>query len=57
MVERMRDSMPSESLRRIMGEILESVHEYFRLEDDTQFCESQLLQMESELRAYAKKDT
>ena len=53
---RLREALPSESLRRIMTELTEAVHEGFRLEEELQSCESQLLGMESDLRQYAKKD-
>lgn len=56
LMERMRDAMPSDGLQRILGEILETVNEQFRIEEDLQLCESQLLSLEGELRGYAKKD-
>ncbi len=37
-------------------EILESVNEQFRIEEEMQVCEEQLIGMEGELRGYAKKD-
>ena len=48
--------MPSDNLQRILNEILETVHEYFRIEDELQDFEGNLLMMEGELRSYAKKD-
>ena len=56
LIGRLREALPSESLRRIMVELTEAVHEGFRLEEELQTCESQLLGLESDLRQYAKKD-
>ena len=56
LVERIRDGMPSDNLRRVLGEILEAVHDCFRIEDELQAFEGSLLSLEGELRSYAKKD-
>ena len=55
-LERIRDGMPTDTLMRLIAEILDSLHECFRLEEDFQVCESNLIQMEGELRNYAKKE-
>lgn len=56
LMQRMSTGMPSQSLQRIVEEILETVHEQFRLEEEMQTCEEQLNGMEGELRGFAKKD-
>lgn len=48
--------MPSENLQRIFAEIIETIHESFKLEEESYECENALLGMEGELRTYAKKE-
>ena len=56
LIERLRDGMPSDSLQRVFGEIIETIHECFRVEEEVNECENSLLMMEGELRGYAKKE-
>lgn len=48
--------MPSDNLQRILSEIIETIHEGFRLEEDYQLTEQSLLLIEGELRSYTKKE-
>lgn len=56
LITKLRESMPNETLHRIFTEIVETVHEQFRLEDEYHLCETTLLNMENEVRVFAKKD-
>jgi hypothetical protein len=48
--------MPSENLRRVFQEIVESLYEDFKLTEELGETENNLQGMEGELRQYAKKE-
>ena len=56
LLDSIKDGMPTDSLQRVIAEIIGCVNEGFRIEEECQSCENQLLQMEGELRQYAKKE-
>ncbi|CDW83113.1 UNKNOWN [Stylonychia lemnae] len=56
LLEKIKEGMPTDNLQRIIAEIIASINERFRIEEECQSCESQLLQMEGELRQFAKKE-
>ena len=56
LIEKIAEIMPSESIRRILSEIIDSVYEQFKLGEESNELENTLLQMEGELRSYAKKE-
>ena len=43
LLERLRDSVPGDSLQRLFGDLLDTVQESFRLEEDCYGCETNLL--------------
>jgi hypothetical protein len=56
LLERLKDAMPSDQLQRIFSEIIETINEYFRLDEEYTTVEASLLLLEGELRSYTKKD-
>ena len=49
--------MPSHTLQTIFSEIIETIYEGFKIEEESSEVENSLLIMEGELRSYAKKET
>ncbi len=50
MIHRLKDAMPSPNLQRVLSEIIETIYEEFKIEEEQQETESNLLLMEGELR-------
>ena len=53
---RAKEAFPSETLKDVFGQIIESVHEGFQIEEDYSETEAALLSKEGELRQYAKRE-
>ena len=54
LLDRVRESLPSEELRRVFGDLVDTVRESFRLEEACEGCEGVLMAAENEMRQAAR---
>jgi len=54
--ERVRDIMPSESLKQVFATLVDNVYETFEVDQEFTQTETDLICRENELKQYAKKD-
>ena len=57
MVENIKQAMPSEDLQKLVSEMQDLTVNHFRLNEDFTQKEQALLEMENQLRVFAKSDT
>lgn len=57
MVENIKQAMPSEDLQKLVSEMQTLTVNHFRLNEDFTQKEQALLEMENQLRVFAKSDT
>ena len=53
---RIKEAFPSEPLREVFGQIIDTVHEGFKLEEEYSSTENDLNLKEGQLRQYAKRE-
>ena len=56
MLSRVREALPSSELQRVFGELVVTVEEGFRIEEECDRAEGELIGKEGELRACMKKE-
>ena len=56
LMTRAKEAFPSESLKEVFAQIIDSVHEGFKIEEEYTETENALLAKEGELRQYAKRE-
>ena len=56
LMARTNQAFPSESLREVFAQIIETVHEGFQIEEEYTATENELISKEGELRQYAKRE-
>lgn len=57
MVENLKQAMPSEDLKKLVSEMQILTTNHFKLNEDYALKEQSLLEMENQLRLFAKSDT
>ena len=57
MVEKLKEAMPSDDLAKLVGDMQEMTNQKFKLNEQYQSLETELLENENELRQLAKNDT
>jgi hypothetical protein len=55
-LDRIREALPSQELQRVFADLVSTVEESFRLEEDCERAESELITKEGELRMCMKKE-